>query len=342
LRKKTLIKGCLKLSEKTGGDNKPAFKKNVLRALRLALAAAPFVWIYSRTDAVALKEIMSSVSVPLIAAIAALTFAVILLQGVKWWLLIRRFVPELKLGRAISVHLESTFYAIALPTAAAQDVVKSVMLSKSHAPPVVWAASWLGRLIGLFVMLIYSIFGVLYLKSDVLPDGFRASLVTAVAAITVLGAASFSKRVTRPFRAAAAKLLSGRIMAKIERLRDGIYAFKHERPTLVLALLISAAIHFLIFFNISLTVYAVSGSFYFVECLAFVPLVEILAISLPLTPGGVGVREALMALLFARLGFSGGQTASYVTLSLLMSMVRIFGGIPLLCTAFKSARGNKT
>jgi len=321
-------------------------KKYTLLLLRIALVVAPLVWIYSRTDADALKGILSSVSVPLLLVIAALTFTVIVLQGVKWWVLIRRFAPELKLGRAVSVHLESTFYAIELPSAAAQDVVKSVILSKNHAPSVVWAASWLGRLIGLFAMLIYSVFGVLYLKSDILPAGFRVSLITAIAAIAVLSAASFSKRVTRPLRSAAAKLLSKNIMAKIEKLRDGIYAFRYERGTLALAFLLSFVIHFLIFFNVSLSVYAVSGSLYLIECFAFVPLVEIMAISLPLTPGGVGVREALMALLFTRLGFGGGQTASYVTISLLMSMVRVFGGIPLLYKAVaprrdKQAAGRK-
>jgi len=244
--------------------------------------------------------------------------------------LIRRFAPELKLGRAVSAHMESTFYAIALPSGAAQDVVKSVMLSKDHAPSAVWAASWLGRLTGLFVMLFYSVFGILYLKSDILPAGFRASLAATVAVIVILSAASFSKRATRPLRAAAGKLLSPKIMEKVERLLNGIYAFKYERATLALTFLFSVAIHFLIFFNISLTVYAVSGSFYFIECLAFVPLVEIMVISLPLTPGGIGIREALMALLFTNLGFSSGQIASYVTINLLMSMVRVFGGIPIL------------
>ena len=305
-------------------------KKNTLRFLRLALVVAPFIWIYSRTDAAALKEILASVSVPLLALIAALTFASIILQGVKWWILIRRFVPELRIGKAVSVHLESTFYAIALPSAAAQDVVKSVILSKSHNPSVVWAASWLGRLIGLFSILVYSAIGAFHLKGGVLPDGFRASLITAVAVMLILGAASFSKRFTRPLRAAAAKFLSPKIMAKAEALRDGIYAFKYAKTTLVQTVLISFTIQFLVFFTISMTVYAASGRFYFMECLTFAALVEIVVVTLPLTPGGVGIREALMTLLFTRLGFTGEQTALYATLSLLMSMVRVLGGIPIV------------
>jgi len=328
------------LSEKTGRDTQSILKKNALRFLRLALAAAPLVWIYSRTDVGALRGILSSVSVPIMAAITAIFFVTILMQGVKWWVLIRRFVPELKLGRAVSVHLESTFYAIALPSGAAQDVVKSVMLSKSHAPSVVWASSWLGRLIGLFAMLVYSVFGVLYLKPDILPAGFRASLITAIAVITVLSAASFSKRVTRPIRAAAAKLLSKKIMAKIEKLRDGIYAFRYERGTLAQTFFISFALHFLMFFNASLVVYAVSGKFYLIECLAFVPLVELMAISFPLTPGGIGIREALMALLFTYIGLSGGQIASYVTINLFLYTVRIFCGIPLLYRVIAGKKRN--
>ena len=313
---------------------KSTARKALTRALRVALAVAPLVWIYTRTDAAALGENLASVSAPLVAAIFAFVFVNMLLQGVKWWVLIRRFVPGLRLGRAVSVHLESAFYSIMLP-AAAQDVVKSVMLSKNHPPSVVWAASWLSRLMGFFSLLIFSAVGLMYLDSGVLPDGFRASLLTAVAAIAALGAASFSKSVTRPLRAVAARVLSPKIMAKVEKLREGIYVFKYERATLAQAFLISSAIQFTSIFNVSLVVYAVSGSFYFVECLAFVPLVEIMVVSLPLTPGGLGVREGLMALLFTRLGLSDGQIASYVTISLLASMVRVFGGIPILYRLIK-------
>jgi uncharacterized membrane protein YbhN (UPF0104 family) len=60
-----------------------------------------------------------------------------------------------------------------------------------------------------------------------------------------------------------------------------------------------------------------------------------MVVALPLTPGGLGVREGLMALLFTRLGFSGEQIALYVTISLIASMVRIAGGIPPLYRMFR-------
>jgi len=320
----------LELSKKDNAAATPA-RKMPVRLLRAALAIAPLVWIYTRTDADALGEILASISPTLLLGIAALVFVNMLLQGVKWWVLIRRFVPELKLTRTVSVHMESAFYAIVLPSGAAQDVVKSVMLSKTHNPSVVWAAAWLARLMGFFSLLLFSFIGILYLDSDILPAEFRVSMVTAVAVIVLLCAASFSKTVTRPLRGVAVRIIPPGIMAKIEKLRDGIYAFKYARKTLAQTFAISTAIHFLIIFGASLTVYAVSGKFYLIECLAFVPLVEIMAISLPLTPGGVGIREALMALLFTTLGLSGPQIASYVTISLLVSMLaRLAGGTPIL------------
>jgi len=42
-----------------------------------------------------------------------------------------------------------------------------------------------------------------------------------------------------------------------------------------------------------------------------------------------------MALMFTRLGFSEGQTASYVTISLMLSMTRLAGGIPVIVKSFK-------
>ena len=299
----------------------------MFRILRVILVIAPLVWIYTRTDAGALWGALGSVRLPLVMFILSLHFFCIVLQGAKWWVLIRRFVPELKLGRAVGVHLESVFYAIALPTAAAQDVVKSVILSRSHSPQIVWAAAWLGKLIGFFVLVVLSVFGALYIQDEILPANFRSSLIGALAVITVMTAASFSKKITRPVRVIMAAALSPKIMRRLERIREGIYTFKHERKTLLQALLVTIVTQLLIIFTVSFMIYAVTGNFYFIECLVFVPLIEIAAISLPLTPGGVGIREALMAALFMHLGLSAEETATYVTISLLVSMVRLAGGV---------------
>jgi uncharacterized protein (TIRG00374 family) len=328
--------------EKNGGP-KTAAKKILPQILRAALVAAPMAWIYAKTDAASLRRALASVDPRAVAAIVALLVAGMILQGVKWWTLIRRFVPELKLAKAVSVHLESSFYSIVLP-ANAQDIIKSAMLSKTHPAHVVWAASWLAKLIGLLSLLLFSAAGLALLENDPLPNGFRASLAAAAAAIAALAAISFSKKLTRPARAAAAKILPRKIMADIEKLRDGIYAFKHERKTLALTFLISAAVHLLVILTTSTVVYAASGKFYLAECLAFVPLVEIAVVSVPLTPGGVGIREALMALLFTRLGFSGGQIALYATLSLLGYLTKVVGAAPPIWRAVrhKNKNQNKT
>jgi len=314
---------------------KTSAKKIALIILRAALVIAPIAWIYARADAGAIAAALASVSAPAVACAAALVTFSMVLQGVKWWVLIRRFVPDLGAVKAVSAHLEGNFYSIALPSAIAQDVVKSVILSRSHSPRFIWASTWMAKLIGFFTLIFLSVAGAMYLENENFPAGFRPALIIAVAAITAMAAASFSKSLTRPLRAAAVKLAGPKITASAEKLRDGIYAFRHERATLAQTFLLSAAIQLLLVFNSSLVVYAVSGKFYFTECLAFVPLVEIMAISLPLTPGGVGIREALMALLFTRLGFSESQTAAYVTLSLMLSMTRLVGGIPVIWKYFK-------
>ncbi|GBU22779.1 hypothetical protein R80B4_02691 [Fibrobacteres bacterium R8-0-B4] len=318
---------------------KASVKKTALFILRAALVIAPIAWIYARADAGSIAMTLASASVPAILCAAALTIVGIVLQGVKWWILIRRFVPNLGAGVAVSVHLESLFYSFVLPSALAQDVVKSVMLSKDHDPAVVWASSWLGRLIGFLALLSYSMVGVALLGDDALPPKFRVTLFAAAGVTVLLCALSFSKRFTRPMGAVAAKVVGAKILTAAQKLRGGIYAFRHERATLALTFAVSAVIQFVAILAISVTVYAVSGRYCFLECLAFVPLVEIIAVSLPLTPGGVGIREALMALLFTRLGFSEGQTASYVTVSLLMSMTRLVGGIPVLWKSFRKPKG---
>ncbi|MFP4012816.1 MAG: YbhN family protein [Chitinispirillaceae bacterium] len=305
-------------------------KKGILKLLRLILGLAPIVWIFTRTDFTSVAENLKTISPLVLSSILLLVVTSIFLQGFRWWILVKRFIPDLNLLLTLKVHLQSTFYAIILPSSAAQDVVRAVILSRSHPSSIIWASSWIARLMGLFILMLLAFAGLTLFDTEVLPQGFRFSFFSVFAIALLASVASFSKTITRPLRRIMIRFPDNRLIQFFSNLRDSIYDYKNARTTLIQASTISLTTQLLLILNASLLFYAVTDRFYFWECLALIPLIEIISISLPLTPGGIGVREGLMALMFSQLGLDADQLASYVTISLLVSFSRLIGGLPLL------------
>ncbi|KMQ51695.1 hypothetical protein CHISP_1452 [Chitinispirillum alkaliphilum] len=309
--------------------------KKSLTLLRLIMIVVPFVWIYKQTDPHSVKKIVETIDPRMILLIVMTGVSVMMIQGVKWWFLMRRFIPQLHLLYTLKVHLTSSFYSMVLPTSAAHDVLRAVILSKNHSAKVIWASSWLARLTGIIVLMVLSVSGALLLSSHDLPSNFRTTLFTILAMVSFLGVASFSKTVTRPFSKVIRKLPFEKITAESKKLRDAIYDYRNAYSTIIGAVLLSALVHMLIILNATFIIYAITGDFYLVQCIAFIPLIEILSISIPLTPGGIGIREALSALMFAQLGLSADQLGTYVIFSLMLSLLRIVGVLPILFDFFK-------
>ena len=82
-----------------------------------------------------------------------------------------------------------------------------------------------------------------------------------------------------------------------------------------------------------MTVYGISGILPWSDMLVFIPLIEIVLVAVPLTPGGVGIREALLATLFAQLGLTAEQTGVFVAMGILGMALRAVGGLPFMLRA---------
>jgi hypothetical protein len=82
-------------------------------------------------------------------------------------------------------------------------------------------------------------------------------------------------------------------------------------------------------FGTSLVVYAINGNFMFWSLAALLALIEVIVVILPLTPGGVGIREGLITLLFNQAGLGIEEIGIYIFLNTLGILVRLLGAIPV-------------
>ena len=92
----------------------------------------------------------------------------------------------------------------------------------------------------------------------------------------------------------------------------------------------------------AVAIFGISHELFIEECIIFIPLIELMIVVFPLTPGGVGIREALIVLMFEQLGLSIEQMSVYVGLGVIAYAVRLLGGIPVLVETVQRYRTNST
>ncbi|MCU0608618.1 MAG: flippase-like domain-containing protein [Chitinispirillaceae bacterium] len=310
----------------------PEKKKNPwLKRLGILLAAVPIAWIYLRLDFHAMISLLPAIAWWTAPVVLATMLAGMVLQGVRWWILLRVFLPELPLLRALSYHFMGALYGTVLPSGAAQDIIKTVLVAQKNEMSVSWAAIWLTRIIGLPALALVSLCGFISLDKSMFPKGWEIGFTLFYLSIAALFSLSFSKRLTRPLRLMLAGFVPPRLLEPAERIRESVYCYRDRKGAVVSSLLVTIATQALLVFAGVCAIKGISGKFFFWECFTFIPLMELIAASFPFTPNGMGVRESLSIVFFAYLGLSNEHLGIYVMMIFFLSLiVKCFGVFPLL------------
>ncbi|MDD5675033.1 MAG: lysylphosphatidylglycerol synthase transmembrane domain-containing protein [Chitinivibrionales bacterium] len=298
--------------------------------IKYPLAAVPIVWIFwhiKLPDLIASAHSVAWWTIPVYTAIVLLSMS---LQGVRWWMLARVFIPSLSFGRVMASHFTGLFYSIALPGNASQDIIRAMLVSKGNSYSVIWGSTWVARILGLFALAALSLYGLLTLDKATMPRGFLISVLSAFVVFLLLCSASFSKRITNPGRNAVRKILPPRFLFIIENIREGIYQYKHKKTSLVLVAAVTLLMQLALVSAACCAIKGITGRLLISECLAYIPLIELLCISLPLTPNGIGIRESLLGVMFLHIGLSKEQLGIYILFGFYSILLKITGVIPVL------------
>jgi len=269
-------------------------------------------------------------------------FIAMILQGTRWWVLLRPFAADLTLRRALSCHFRSLYYSLVLPNSTAQEIVRAVVMSKDTGKVVSWSASWLCKLLGVLALAGMSLYGLvtLSMREFSLPAMLPAIIGAAVLMLLAVGL-SFSKRMTRPFRKIALRILPHTFVNKIEKIRDGVYRYRYRPREVIVSAILTFLTQFVIICGVSFTIAGITGSLYFTECMAFIPLIEIISMVQPFTPNGIGVRDALYALMFSALDLSSERLGIYIVISNLTILLKLLGAVPVIGDAIGRGKGQR-
>ncbi|MBN1761326.1 MAG: flippase-like domain-containing protein [Chitinispirillaceae bacterium] len=304
--------------------------KYLLTVGKLLLAALPIIWIFHYINIEKLGHSLQTTAWWTLPVMMLCILSLMFLQGIKWWMLLHAFLPDLSIAEVLSCHFKGIYYSIFLPTSAAQDVVRTVLLARNSDYGIVWGATWLARISGLVVLLGLSLYGIITVQPAMRPPGTTLLFIVSGGGILLLSAVTFSKLLTRRIRIIVSKILPRKVVATVEHIREGVYHYRNRRGCLLQVLLVTIVSQGIVVMNAVFLMKGITGKWYIAECFAYIPLIEIICLSVPLTPNGIGVRDALTALMFHAIGLPAEQLGTYILLGFASIVMKVVGGVPVL------------
>ena len=241
-----------------------------------------------------------------------------LIAALKWRLMVNLGGSGLGFGQAARCYFSGLFSTLLLPSVIGGDVVRAgLALRSTRNKAAILVGSFLDRAIDFLALTFLAVFGAV-LAPGALPSQSRRIFVTVGLAILALAVVLASVVIWFP-----ARRFSFRIRRRLVRLRNAAHAVRRQPQFLMaagcLALVVQGS-----FIWLTARVAAASGlNLPFRAWLFAWPLAKISAL-VPLTQGGIGIREAALAALLVPFGARAILT---VAVGLAWEGVIITGGL---------------
>jgi hypothetical protein len=281
--------------------------------LKLAFSIGLLAWLLLRSDLGQVVAAIQRLAPATIAAVLAIVALEVGIAAFKWWL----FVPNERLLRILRLTLIGIFYGVVLPGQVAGEAVKAYRLGAGQANAEQIAASVVvDKVNGLIGLLLLGIGGAFLSQRDFpksLLISFSAALAAGLAGLYAIRLPLFQRSVEALNRRVTARWHAfGGVAARLE-LFFAAWTRYAGQPWLMLA---SIGLGML-FQVLAITVIRILAPTFgiaipFVEWLWIFAIVS-MAVLLPLSVGGLGVREGAFV---AVLGLLKVPSSSALALSL--------------------------
>ncbi len=250
-----------------------------------------------------------------------------LLGTLQWWLLLRIQGIGITPKAALYYYFVGLFFNTFLPTNIGGDVYKAYDLSKRvKRKEGVIAATIMDRLMGFVALVALALLATLLTIGRIQQLKLLGLTLTSLLILLSIFFVFFNRWVARMGDRFLFRFLPSGLKGTLKEIYDSIYSFKGNSRFFLKFLglsLIIQSIRILINYLIALSIGIRVDLLYF---FLIIPLIA-LAIALPISIAGIGVRESSGMILFQRVGVLPSQAASMQILTYLVTLlVGLAGG----------------
>ncbi len=229
-------------------------------------------------------------------------FFIYVLGFLRWQMLIKAAGINIPLGRLISSFSGGIFFSIFLPSTIGGDLVRSVDLAgHTKKAKEVIATVFLDRFSG-YIGLVFVVIPALFLgRNLVLDKVVFSSVALIIILLVVILLVLFNNYIYSGITRFLTTPKSGKIREVIKDIHQEIHVFGGHKKIIILNLATSFVIQALFPLCVYFIGLALGVKISFIYFLIFLPIIGAITL-LPIAIGGLGLREGLFVLYFAKAG----------------------------------------
>ncbi len=306
---------------------------NLRGLLQAFVGIGALALVVMKSDRRGLVEALRNTRVAYLPAAVGASFVVTWLMSYRWRAILAARGAHLKTRRLFVFYLISSFVMSFIPGGGVSgDLARLIYVDREvRDKSLVLSTLVYERLIGVFTLLLIGLGATLmtraYGQTDQMIYLSEAFLTLAFIAIATLITGYVSTRISRLIRAVGRRLRIIRIAEAAARTLESISELRRDRALLFRTLVISVLIRIVWSLGCYQVAWAMGLPIGLLTMFAFISLVDVVRL-MPISVGGLGVREWAVIVLFAGLGISREQALTFSILAFIpVYLNAIVGGI---------------
>ncbi|MCM8797075.1 MAG: flippase-like domain-containing protein [Candidatus Omnitrophica bacterium] len=311
-------------------------KKILFSLLRIAFSVL-LLFILFKSKEINLNELVAGIhraDKALLFVGFCIYFFINILGLLRWEMLLKATRIHLPLKRVIISYAGGMFFSLILPSTIGGDLTRSIDLSlHTKRPEEVVATVFVDRLsgyVGLVILVLISVFlGWRYVRDNsfILFSVMIISLLLATVLLVI-----FNRRVYTKINKLLHSPSAGRIRNAIRRMHQEVYIFRDRKKVLAQNVALSLLIQSIGPLTLYLICLALGQKINFIYFLIFIPIICAITL-IPISIGGLGVRESLTVHLFGYVGLSKNIAAAMALINFSFILAcGIIGGLVYVFT----------
>jgi uncharacterized protein (TIRG00374 family) len=300
-------------------------KKIISILLRISVSLALLIFLFRNVDRKTLLEIIKHCDKGLLFWAFLVFFFNYLFCLIRWIMLLKEADIHLPLSRIIISFSGGIFFNLFLPSAIGGDVMRSIDLAAhTRKPKEIVSTVILDRLsgsVGLVILILFSLpFGWNLIQDRAVFLSVSIIIVLLSLILLILFNDSVYSSINRYLTAPKA----GRFRSAIKNLHQEMHGFKHKKVAIITNLFVSVLVQAntpITFYLIALAIGLKINLIYF---FVFIPIIGAITM-LPISIGGLGLRDATTIYFFAKAGVS--RDSAFAMSLLNFSFILVYGVI---------------
>ena len=295
---------------------------------KLAVAAALLLLVLRMVELGQLATVFGSANLYLIGTSFALLLGRLPLMGVRWRLILEQNGYKLTTGYLTKVSMVSMFFSLFLPTVSGGDIVRGFYLTRQrvllrHAITSVLC----DRGLGVFTLLVLAVFPAIFIGFW-RPELWKIPVgVVGLAALVLIGSFLLWRMVNLDYKLLQKSNYWRSVVESLRTSVSDIVGLIRNRVLVGRLLALTLLLHLAGIVSVYVAGRALGSEVGFVFYVVFVPVIWLITM-LPISIGGLGVREGAFVVLFSQVGMTTELAFAVALVVLVLSLGQgALGGI---------------